>query len=94
MNADLQAVKDAWDKDSGGGRDEDKARELADAYVEAHSDEFEPLRDLSLDECVKAVDVFRAAGMETDQWRIEAWLLHAYEPQNIGGTYEAKLRVR
>lgn len=93
MNADLEAIKDAWDKETGDGREEDKTRELADSYVDANSEQFEALRDLTLEDCVKAVDVFRAAGMKDEQWRVEAWLLHAYEPQTIGGTYQAKVRL-
>lgn len=93
MDADLEAIRDAWSKDTGDGRDETRTRELADAYVEQHPDEFTNLRDMSLEDLVKAVDVFRAAGMDTDVWRIEAFLLHAYEPQNIGGTYNPKVRI-
>lgn len=93
MDSDLEQIRDAWDKSTGDGRDEARARELADAYVEAHPDEFASLKELSLEECVKAVDVFRAAGMETDVWRIETWLWHRYEPQVIGGQADAKVRI-
>lgn len=92
-NKELGAIRDAWSKDSGEGRDEEKARKLADAYVKANPDQFETLEDLSVDQLVKAVDVFREAGMEDDQWRVEAWLLHRYEPQTIGGAAEPKVRL-
>lgn len=92
MNSELEAIRDAWDKTTGDGRDE-VARELADAYVADHEDQFASLRDMSLEQCVQALDVFRAAGMEEEQWRVEAWLLHRFEPQNIGGAAEAKVRL-
>jgi hypothetical protein len=69
------------------------ARELADAYVEAHPELFVSLREMTLEQCVAAVDVFRGAGMETELWNTEAWLLHRFEPQNIGGKAEAQVRI-
>jgi len=98
-NEDLAAIEEAWDpgdpetKNVDSKRDEAKARQLADDYVEAHPDEFVNLKDRSLEDCVKMVDVFRAAGLEEERLKVEAWLLHRFEPQNIGGTYEAKLRT-
>lgn len=89
----LDAIRDAWDKDTGKGRDAAKARELADAYVAAHPDQFTELATMSLEQCVQAVDVFRAAGMADSQWRAEAWLLHHFEPQTIGGPVDAKVRI-
>lgn len=92
MAGDLAAICDAWDKNTGGGRDESKTRKLADAYVKAHSEQFTSLQEMTLEQCVKAVEVFRDAGMVEEQWRVETWLLHHFEPQTIGGTYEPKLR--
>jgi hypothetical protein len=93
MNAGLEAIKDAWDKNTGNGRDEDGTRAMCDAYVEAHPDQFTTLRDMSLEDCVKAVGVFRAAGMAEDQWKVEVWLLHHFEPQQIGGPIQAQVRL-
>jgi hypothetical protein len=99
MNDKLQAIKDAWDpgdpetKNVDAKRDEDKTRKLADAYVKANPDEFTELAEMSEDDCVKALEVFRAAGMEDSEWKVQAWLFHKFEPRNIGGTYEAKVRV-
>lgn len=93
MNAELQAIKDAWDLETGDGRDNKKTRTLADKYVKAHPEQFEDFKELSLPETVKALEVFRDAGMESQQWIVETWLLHRYEPQNIGGTYEAQVRL-
>lgn len=89
----LGAIREAWDKESGEGRDEGQARKLADDYVKKNSSEFDGLRELSLEQLVKAVEVFREAGLVDDQWRVEAWLLHRFEPQTIGGSYEAKVRL-
>lgn len=91
MNAELEAIKDAWDKDTGDGRDE-SARQMADAYVEAHPEQFEPYEALGLEELVNLVSIFRSQGMEESQWRVETWLLHRFEPQQIGGTYRATVR--
>lgn len=93
MNKELEAIKKAWDKNTGNGREEEKTRELADAYVEAHPEQFESMKDMTLEECVQAVSVFRAAGMEEEQWKVEVWLLHHFEPQNIGGPIQAKVRL-
>lgn len=92
MNSELQAIKDAWDTETGNGRDPN-ARTLADQYVKNHPDQFEDYKELTLPECVKALEVFRDAGMESEQWKVETWLLHRYEPQNIGGTYQAQVRL-
>lgn len=48
---------------------------------------------MTLDQCVQALGVFRRAGMEDEQWKVETWLLHRYEPQNIGGPIQAKVRI-
>lgn len=93
MNAELEAIKDAWAKDTGDGRDDVGARALCDAYVAAHPEQFTSLEVMSLEQCVNAVEVFRDAGMEEEQWKVEAWLLHHYEPQNIGGPITAQVRI-
>lgn len=93
MNAELEAIKDSWDKNTGDGRDEDGTRALCDAYVEAHPEQFVSLREMSIEECVKALEVFRDAGMAEEQWRVEAWLLHRFQPQSIGGPIQAQIRI-
>ncbi|OCB09217.1 hypothetical protein A5717_25930 [Mycolicibacterium porcinum] len=86
MNAELQAIRDAMDMDRPGGRDREGARNLAVAYIDAHPDEFTELEAKPFEEVVEAVDVFRAVGWETEQWRCEAWLLKLFPaPQVIGG---------
>ena len=91
--SDLDAIRDAWDKETGDGRDEESARALADEYVAEHPEEFAELENLTLEQCVQAIDAFRAAGLDKSVWRIETWLLHRYEPQNIGGTYAPQVRI-
>lgn len=93
MDKELQKIYDAWDKESGDGRDETKARQLADAYVDKHPELFASLREKTIHECVKAVEVFRDAGMVDEQWRVEAWILHHFNPQDIGGPASATVRI-
>lgn len=90
----LDEVFDAFDKDTGDGRDYELTCELADAYVAENPEQFVNLQNLSLEECVRSLEVFRDAGFE-DEWRkVQVWLWHTYEPQNIGGTYTATVRVQ
>lgn len=93
MNAELEKIKDSWDKNTGNGREEEGTRALCDAYVEAHPERFTNLRDMSLEECVQALSVFRQAGFEESQWEVEVWLLHRFEPQTIGGQVQATVRI-
>lgn len=93
MNAALEAIKDAWDKNTGNGRDEDGTRAMCDAYVEANPERFTELANMTLEECVQTVSVFRDAGMEQSQWEVEVWLLHHFEPQTIGGPLQARVRL-
>lgn len=93
MDTDIEQIRSAMDKETSGGRDEALARQLSDSLVAANPDQFSSLENMTVEQLVQAVDVFRAAGMEQDQWRIEAWLLHHFEPQNIGGPVEATVRV-
>lgn len=93
MNDELQAIKDAVDAEVGDGSDFDHARDLADSFVEANPDKFAEYQDHDIPALVKMVDVFREAGLEDSQWAVEAWLLHRFEPQNIGGTNRPQLRI-
>jgi hypothetical protein len=93
MNKELQAIRDAMDKTSGDGRDRESAVKLADKYVAAHPDEFAEMADMTIEECVQAVDVFRAANLTDSEQRMEAWLLHKFAPQNIGGPAAPTVRI-
>lgn len=67
------------------GRDLNRARTLASQYVSENPDKFTHIQNLSRDECVTAVGVFRNDGMDDEQWIVEAWLLHNWEPMTIVG---------
>ena len=88
MQSELQDIKDAVE--SG---DIENARSLSDAFVSANPDLFVDMATKNVDELVTAIDVFRSAAMEENQWQVEAWLLHHYEPQKIGGVQDATVRV-
>lgn len=114
MNSELEAIKDAWNKQTGSGREEELTRKLADQYVAAHPGKFENLESLSTFEAseeiptcpacgidggkhpcsvVTALSVFRTAGFTESQWECEVWLLHHFEPQQIGGPIRARVRL-
>ena len=88
MQSELQEIKDAVE--SG---DVEGARNLSDAFVSENPSLFADMQTKNVEELVSAIDVFRAAAMEENQWQVEAWLLHHYEPQNIGGPADATVRV-
>lgn len=93
MNDDLQAIKDAWDKTTGDGRDEEGTRAMADAYVAGHADEYAGFDNIPLDVLVTMESDARNRGDLDETWKIETWLLHRFEPQNIGGVYQAQVRL-
>ena len=90
MKAEFTAIKELWDAEE---RDFDAVRVLCDEYVDAHPDEFASFEGLDERACVKALEVFRAAGLEDDEFRVQVWIWHHFEPQEIGGTYRAKVRT-
>jgi hypothetical protein len=93
VNADLEAIKDAWDKNTGDGRDDEGTRALAVKYVKAHPELTEEMHDWTLERIVQAMSVFSAAGYDEKYWALEAYQLAKFPPQQIGGEYhvEAKL---
>lgn len=93
MKSEFAAIKDLWDSETGEGRDWEMVRQLSDEYVAAHPDEFESFQSLDEVQCVKALEVFREAGLEDDEYRVQVWIWHHFEPQEIGGTYKATVRV-
>lgn len=112
MDDDLEAIRDAWDKNTGDGRDDSRTRELVDAYVEDNPEKFLALQNVTLEQCVSAIDLFRDdpdnsftpvlkvalfgdsdVDLETCQWLVEVWLLHKWDPQNIGGVAAPTVRV-
>jgi len=93
MNADLEAIRDAWNKSTGDGRDEEGTWALADQYVADHPEVFAGLDKFDLPTLVNLLSSYRANGDEEKTWETEVWLLHRYEPQKIGGSYEATVRL-
>lgn len=83
----VEAVFDAFDKETGDGRDYDTTVDLAQAYVADNQEKFSHLEDQSLEELVKALEVFRDAGFE-EHWKlIQVYLWAEVPPQNIGGSF-------
>lgn len=93
MDKELQKIRDAMDKESGDGRDELLARTLADKYVKANPGLFTRFDGMSVHDCVRAVEVFRDAGMPGEEQLVETWILHHFDSQNIGGLAEATVRI-
>jgi copper chaperone CopZ len=92
--ADLRGVHASRGIQGDEGRLDAEHLEMCDAYVAAHPGEFAgEIEGMSLEECVKAIDAFRAAGMTESEMRVEVWLRHKFEPQNIGGEVQARIRV-
>lgn len=90
---DLEAIREAMNPATGQGLDVETARAMADLYVAEHPDQFTELATKTLAECVRAIDVFRSAGMADEQWKVETWLLHHYESQSIGGAAAPTVRI-
>lgn len=89
VNAELEAIRDAMNPESGEGRDRDTARALAVAYIAAHPEEFAFLQNMGIESLCATVDVFRGNADEGSQWRVEAWLLNLFEqPQQVGGALQ------
>lgn len=91
MNEQLEEIKEAV-----ASGEIDTARTLSDQYVSANPDAFSGWEAKEVDGeqgLVAAVDTYRATGMEDDQWKVEAWLLHRFNPQNIGGAAIVTIRV-
>jgi len=93
MKSEFAVIKDLWDADTGEGRDEEMVRQLSDEYVAANPEEFTSFDGLDEKQLVKALDTFRLAGLEDDEWRVQVWLWYSFLPQEIGGTYKATVRA-
>jgi hypothetical protein len=93
MDADLEAIKDAWDKTTGSGRDDEATRALCVSYVQAHPELTAEMHDWDIPRIVQAVSVLRAAGFTEKQWQVEAYQLAKFPPQSIGGEYRVEARL-
>lgn len=92
MNSELEAIKDAWDKNTGDGRSEE-ARTMARTYVKAHPELFAGLEHFNVPTLVNLLSDKRNSGDDEGAWNVEAWLLACVPPQNIGGTYQAQIQL-
>lgn len=83
-------------------RDEDEARKLADEFVNKFRETNPILIDMAAkgddtaaeSACVRALEVFRDAGMEESMWTVQAWLWHKFEPKDIGSEISAVVRTK
>jgi hypothetical protein len=93
---DPAAFWNTWERNGIEGQEKrlsDEHLALADKYVADHPEEFTEYENKTLEELVGAVSVLRAAGMDEAVQRIEVWLRHHFEPQNIGGEVRARVRL-
>lgn len=88
----LEDIQAAWDN-SEGNRDQALATSLSISLVEDNPEMFADLEGKELPQIVEALEIFRAAGMEEEEWKCQAYLFYKFEPQNIGGTYQPKVRT-
>lgn len=93
ITPELEAIRDAIDKNRVGGRDRDLAVSLSDDYVIANPSDFTLVENMEYEQAVALAEVFRDGGQEREHWTIEAWIFHKFEKQNIGGKYQAQVRV-
>lgn len=92
MNAELEAIRDTLDKQTGDGRDYDGAVDLADAYIAANPEQFTEFAEDDIEDSVKALEAYRNAGRDELEWRAQTWILHKWHPQQIGGTVQPSIR--
>ena len=88
----LEDIKAAWDN-THGHRNEELAVSLSVSYVEDNPEQFTGFEGRTLPSLVESLDTFRLAGMEDDEWKVQAWLFYKFAPQQIGGTYQPQERV-
>lgn len=93
MDAKVEAFKDAVDKSTGDGRNEELARQLADEFVEAHPELFVQMKTMNVQALAAWSQMFREQGSEEAHQHVEIWLRHRFDPQNIGGTFEPTIRI-
>ena len=85
-------IRDVWNPQDGAERNKELAVQLADQYVEAHPEQFNDLRDKDLAGCITALEAFRSAGMESEEWKVQTWIFHKFEFQHIGAGAHVQVR--
>lgn len=91
MDAQLEAIKEAVE-----AGELDTARTLSDSYVADNASYFAGWESKTVDGetgLVANCDVYRATGRDDDLWATEAWLLHRFLPQSIGGAAVMLIRT-
>lgn len=96
----------AWQTDGIRGNEGTLAEQhlqMCDQYVRTHSNEFDELKNLTLEQCVQTLEILRAASQiegnamassqVEDMMRIEVWVRNHFEPQNIGGEVTTRIRM-
>lgn len=89
----VDAFRDALNKETGGGRDMDKAREISDRFIADNPELFRKLIGLDSIQIAKAVDVARESGLDDEVTLLEIWVRSRFEPQKIGGEATATVRL-
>lgn len=96
MNEELAAIQAAME-----ATDFATARDLADTYVAAHTDEFADYfaiteaaesESKALLAVVNAAAALRAAGLTAAHYRAEAFLLYRWDPQDVSGGSQPRVR--
>jgi hypothetical protein len=83
LDEELQAIRDAWDETT--GRDTDAAVVQSKDLVDAAPDQFDDVRGLDRDGCVRKLEIYRLNGDEDGEWRVQAWLFATFPMQRIEG---------
>lgn len=104
MDKGLEAIRDAWQGRPASGsassdpngdelaKEDESVYKLADKYVDANPDAYAGFEHLDRDVLVPLLESYREKGDEEGEWRVQAWIFHQFDPQQIGGTAEVKLR--
>ena len=93
----FDAFLDAVNKRTGDGRDIDKARQIAEAYIAANPEEFKDFIGMTALDCANLASVYNAAAEKVPQARkdgvrLEMWVRAKFETQDIGGEVQAVQR--
>lgn len=97
--AGLEALLDLWDKETGSGRDEAGAREVASSYLAEHPEQFADLEGRSVEDLVGLVDYYRetaevarrrgldseAANADVKKLLVDVYLLATVPKRHVGG---------
>lgn len=80
----IAAITDAWDKETGDGRDEAGVRKSAAAYVKAHPEEFIDLKDITEAQAIALIDVYRQVPLPDQVDRVQVFMWATFAKRHIG----------